>query len=105
MRVRRHPDVEEDILDIATWIGRGSREAALRFFDAVEETITSLGYMPGKGSLKRLRDKRFAGTRSWAVSGFPKYLVFYQIRPDHVIVFAVIHGARRYRRLLRSRRG
>jgi toxin ParE1/3/4 len=101
--VRRHPDVERDIQDIAAWMAARSRDLAWRFFDAAESTITSLGYMPGKGSPKPLRDKRLAGVRTWAINGFAKYLVFYQIRADHVYVFAVAHGARKYRNLLRSR--
>ena len=38
--VRRHRDVEQDILDIAAWMAERNREVAWRFFDAVEDTIT-----------------------------------------------------------------
>jgi toxin ParE1/3/4 len=103
VRVRRHPQVEQDIIDIAAWIARDSREVAWRFFDAAEETLTSLGHMPSKGSPKSFRDKRLVGIRTWRVNGFSKYLVFYQVRSDHVFVFAVLHGARRYRDILRAR--
>ena len=36
--VTRHPAVEEDILDIARWIARDSKETAIKFFVAVDET-------------------------------------------------------------------
>jgi plasmid stabilization system protein ParE len=95
--------VERDILDVAAWIARDSRPAAYRFFDAVEQSIRSLGTMPGRGSPKGFRDRRLAGVRSLAVRGFPRHLILYQVRNAEVIVLAVIHGARRYRKLLRDR--
>lgn len=103
LRVERHPDVEGDILAIAAWIARDSPNAAWRFLEEVENTVSTLGHMPAKGSPKRFRDRRLAGIRSWSVSGFPKHLVLYEVRPDHVYVFAVVHGARRLLRLLRTR--
>ena len=102
-RVARHPEVEGDILGTAAWIARTSPEAAWRFLAAVEDTVSALGHMPAKGSPKRFRDQRLASVRSWPVVGFPKHLILYDIRPDHVYVFAVVHGARRLLRVLRTR--
>lgn len=102
-RVRRHAYVERDILDLAEWIARDSQSTAFRFLDAVERSIVSLRSMPGKGSLKRLRAPRLANVRSWAVSGFPNHLILYDIRGTDVSVLAIVHGARRYARLLRGR--
>lgn len=103
MRVERHPEVERDILGIAAWIARSSPDTAWRFLKAVENTVSALGHMPAKGSPKRFRDRRLASVRSWSVGGFPKHLVLYDVRPDHVYVFAVVHGARRLSRILRTR--
>jgi toxin ParE1/3/4 len=100
--VQRHVAVEDDILDLAAYIATDSREQALRFLDAVEHTISSLHYMPGRGSLKNLRG-RLGGVRSWAVRGFPNHLVLYEVRGKVVYVFAVVHGSRRYQKLLRDR--
>jgi toxin ParE1/3/4 len=103
-RVRRHADVERDILDIAAWIGRDSRDSAFRFLEAVEQSIDNLRRMPGGGSPKQVRGSRFAGLRSWAVRGFPNHIILYEIRPRReVYIFAVVHGSRRYLRLLRER--
>jgi toxin ParE1/3/4 len=102
--VRRHPDVEQDILDLATWIARDSRATALRFFNSLEETIAGLRLMPAKGSLKQLRG-RLAGVRTWSVRGFPNHLIVYEVRPHEVYVFAIVHGSRRYQQLIRKRRG
>ena len=102
--VRRHRDVERDILDIAAWIGRDSEEQALRFLDSVEQTIVGLRFMPGKGSLKGLRSP-FADVRTWAVRGFPNHLILYEVRPTEIYVYAVVHGSRRFVTVLRERRG
>jgi toxin ParE1/3/4 len=103
LRVERHPDVERDILSTAGWMVRTSPDAAWRFLDEVEATMRSLGYMPGKGSPKQFRERRLGAVRSWPVNKFPKHLVFYEVRPTHVYVLAVMHGARRLRNVLRDR--
>ena len=102
-RVLRHVDVERDILDLAGWIARDSREAAYRFLNTVEQSIMSLRNMPGKGSPKELRSQRLANVRSWAVRGFPNHLILYELRSKDVYVLAVVHGARRYSGLLKER--
>ena len=102
-RVRRHVEVERDLLDIGAWIARDNRESAIRFFEAVEDAITSLRSMPGRGSPKAFRDPRLSAIRSLGIGGFPNHLVLYELRGSDVYVLAVVHGARDYRRLLRGR--
>jgi toxin ParE1/3/4 len=102
-RVRRHVRVEDDILDLAAYIAKDSRPSAFRFLGAVEQTITDLRYMPGKGSPKTLRARELAGIRSWAVRGFPNHLILYELRSDGVFVLAIVQGSRRYATLLRKR--
>jgi plasmid stabilization system protein ParE len=102
-RVRRHLDVESDILTLAIWIARDSREVAFRFFDAAEATITSLRSFPGRGSPKHLRNRRLSKVRSLAIKGFPNHLILYEERERDVYVLAVVHGASRYTKLLRQR--
>ena len=104
-RVRRHVDVEADILDLATWIARDSKDAAFRFFDAVDASIVSLRSMPLRGSLKKLASPKPVDVRSFAVAGFPNHLILYHVRGAEVRVLAVVHGARDYRKLLRERSG
>jgi len=101
--VNRHSAVDRDIIALAGWIAQDNREAAFRFVEAAEETILSLGEMPGKGSPKHLRSRRLKNVRSWAVSGFPKHLIFYEFRESEVYVLAVLHGARNYSPLLQKR--
>lgn len=79
-RVRRHVDVESDIMELATWIARDSREAACRFFDAVETSLTGLRFMPGRGARKDVRDRTLTGVKSLAIGGFPNHLIIYEVR-------------------------
>lgn len=102
-RLRRHVDVESDILDLAAWIARDSRDAAFRFLDAVETSILSLRWMPARGSLKRYSSARLRAVRSLSVAGFPNHLILYEIEGAEVRVLAVVHGARDYGALLRDR--
>ena len=85
------------------WISRDSLNVAVRVLDAAETTILSLRFMPGRGSLKKVRSKRFKNIRTVAVKGFPNHLVVYEVQDSEVLVVAVMHGARRLSRLLRDR--
>lgn len=102
-RIRRHAEVENDILELAEWIARTSPQTAYRFLDSLEATILSLRFMPGKGSPKVFSDDRLAGVRSWAVRGFPKHLILYEVRGADVLVYAVVHGAQDYQHILADR--
>ena len=103
-QVRRHCQVEDDIVALAKWIARDSRDAAFRFLSSVESTFDDLRWMPGKGSPKHFRNPKLSGIRSWAVRGFPNHLILYDIRRDHVFVYAIVHGRREQLRLLQQRR-
>ncbi len=98
------PDVSEDLHNIVEYLESWSLTASNRFMDAVFAAFDDLTEMPGKGSPKRFREKRFAGLRTWFVPGFRKYLIFFQANNEALIVLAVLHGARNVRKLLRQRR-
>jgi toxin ParE1/3/4 len=102
-RVYRHVEVENDVMALAKWIARTSRDAAYRFLDNAEESITGLRFMPGKGSPKHLQGRGLTGIRSWAVRGFANHLILYDVRADGVYVLAVVQGSRRYSNILRKR--
>lgn len=91
------------MLDLAGWIARDSLEVAYRFLDAAESSILSLRRFPGRGSPKQVPRLKVFQLRTLAVVGFPKHLIFYEVRSSGVFVFAVLHGSRDYRRVLRGR--
>lgn len=102
-KVRRHVSVEQDLLDLASWIARDSEEAAYRFLDAAEKALYSLRVMPLRGSLKQFHNRKLAGVRICGIAGFPNHIVIYQMRSDDVFVLAIVHGARLFARVLKER--
>ena len=102
--VHRRPEVSSDIIGLADFIARDSLDAALRFFDATETTISGLSEMPEKGSRRDFDDPALANLRSYAIAGFPNHLIFYEFNPQTLLVVAVLHGARDLPDALRGRR-
>ena len=54
----------------------------------------TLAATPGLGRLRKFRSPRLKGIRSWLVSGFDNYLIFYRAIPEGIEVLHVYHGAR-----------
>jgi toxin ParE1/3/4 len=93
-RIRRTRQAKRDLIEIATHIGNDSPRHAARFLHAARADIRKLAAMPGIGSLRELHNARLIGTRSWPISGFRNYLVFYRPLDDGIEVVRVPHGAR-----------
>jgi toxin ParE1/3/4 len=96
--IKRRPKVELDLYEIATYIGADNPTAALAFLDAAQQSFTELATMPGLGRLRRFKSPRVTNIRSWRISGFEKYLVFYEPLSREsltgISVVRVLHGAR-----------
>ena len=92
--VRRHPLVFRDVVGIAEYIAADSTDAAVRFLDNVEATISGILDLPGKGALCEFSDPTLADVRFWTVDGFPNHLVFYRRADYGIYVLSVRHGAR-----------
>jgi len=101
-RIRRRKEVAADIIEIARYIASDSIDAALRFFDAVEETFKALASMPGMGGKMEL--KNLPDVRSFPVRGFPNHLVIYRPIKGGVEILAVLHGARKFPPIALKRR-
>jgi len=102
-RVVLRPEVPDDMQAIVTWLEQSSIQVADRFVASTFAAFDDLAGMPGKGSPKHFRRSGLTGIRSWAVPGFPKYLIYYQTHPDAIVILAVLHGARDVRRILKGR--
>ena len=97
--IRRRPVIlrrtaELEIDQIAQFLARNSLDAALRFYDAVDETCKLLAWMPGLGKKRIARDPALAELRSWSVKRFGDYLIFYLPRKGGIEVLHVVHGSR-----------
>ena len=88
------PEAEEDIESHGDYIFERNPSAALRFADAVNETIKMLLRNPNLG--ERLSTDSSGQIRFRTISGFKNYLIFYR-RVDTVLeIIRVLHGARDY---------
>ena len=91
---------------MARFIARDSVNAALRYWENVEEAIRWLLEHPHAGGLRdELDDPVLAAVRSWPVKGFRKHLILYEVEAGGIYVLMVTHGARDYARHLKRRRG
>ncbi len=65
-------------------------ELADRWHEAVWKTIQRLGINPRLGRLRK--DLEFEGVRSWRVTGFHRWLIFYGVRDDVIVLYRVVGG-------------
>ncbi len=80
-------------------------EAAIRFLDAVDESIEAICRTPHGGAPKLIRNPVLSGLRSWAVKGFEDILIFYIVQPDVLRVVRVLHGRRDIKAILEREEG
>ncbi len=65
----------------------------MRLVTAVETDYQRLADMPGMGAKRDEFKRRFPGLRSWPVSGFRNYLIFYQVVENGIEGVRVLHEA------------
>jgi toxin ParE1/3/4 len=88
------PCVEDELWEIWKYIAKDNPEAATGVVEAAYVTFESLATTPRLGALRRFRNLRLRGIRSWRVAGFDKYLIFDRCVAGGVQVLHVYHGAR-----------
>jgi toxin ParE1/3/4 len=96
------PDVEEELTAIAEYIAEDNPDAADRFIEAAYETFTKLALSPGIGRIRRFRASRLKHLRSFRISRFEDYLIFYQPISGGIEVYHVFHGAQDLERLFKE---
>ncbi len=72
------PLAERDLIDCAAHIAQDNIDAALRFVDAVEETVASLAENPMLSTATHFAHPDMAGLRRRVVNGFKRHLIFYR---------------------------
>ncbi|HWE93329.1 MAG TPA: type II toxin-antitoxin system RelE/ParE family toxin [Tepidisphaeraceae bacterium] len=94
-RIRIREQADEEIDDIAQYIAARNLEAGRRFYDAIQSDLEKLAAMPGMGAARIVKNPALQGLRSWPLSGYRNYLIFYLPLIDGGIeVIHVLHGAR-----------
>lgn len=93
-RATWHRLAEEDLAEAYVHIGSDSPASAERLLDAVEHAVAVLLAKPRAGRAREFRSPRAHGLRSWVVSGFENYLIFYRPQAGGIDVVGFVHGAR-----------
>jgi plasmid stabilization system protein ParE len=88
------PCVEDELWGIWHFIAQDNPDAATRVIEAAYETFKALAANPGLGRRRRFGSPRLRDVRSWRISGFENYLVFYRAAAGGIQVIHVYHGAR-----------
>ena len=87
------PCVEDELWAIWSFIAADNPDAATRVVEAAYDTFGYLAANPEIGRQRHFRNARLAGIRSWRVSGFDSYLIFYLPIAEGVQILHVYHGA------------
>ncbi len=80
----------QHIIAAEEFIAKDNPAAAQRVADTIYRTAEKLETSPELG-----RPGRVPGTRELPLAKFP-YTIVYRIRPSRVVVYAVLHQARKY---------
>ena len=87
------PGVEDELWAIWAYIAEDDPDAATRVVEAVHETFKLLTSNPELGRRRSFRNPRVRNVRSFRVSGFDNYLIFYRAVEQGIQVLHVYHGA------------
>ena len=88
------PCVEDELWAIWEHIARDNPNAATHVVEAAYDTFKNLAANPTLGRTRKFHDSRLKGVRSWLVSGFDNYVIFYRATSTGIEVLHVYHGAR-----------
>ena len=99
MQLRLSGEAEQDVAEIFAWIHADNPDAADRFLSAFRQELKLLSLHPFIGRRRRFRVR---GVRSWRVSGFENYHIFYRPGDAELAVVRVLHGARDLRSIFRG---
>lgn len=100
--IKLAPCVEKELWAIWDFIARDNPDAAGSVIEAAFETFATLAAVPSLGRLRKFRDPKLKAIRSWRISGFDHYLIFYRAIPSGIEVLHVFHGARDIEALFES---
>ena len=92
--LRISPAADADVDEAGLFIAQDNLDAALRFYDAIDQTYREIHDHPKRWPRYELDHPRLSEVRKRSVIGFEKYLVFYRVDADMVEIIRVFHGAR-----------
>ena len=93
-KVHKRAAAKRDLVEHFVYLAENAGlSIAERFLVQVERSLSDLGRHPGMGVELELSRPELAGMRKWHVKGFPKYLIFYRLRPTGASVVRILHAA------------
>ena len=95
------PIAEQELDDYTAYIAKDNIDAALRLYDAAEETYRNLARFPEMGESYQSSNPLLLNIKFFPIKGFKNYLVFYQPAGDHIEIVRVINKSRNIRNILR----
>jgi len=103
VKVELFPRAEADIIRQFRYflVDRDAPKTALRFREAVMESLARLKPHPRIGSLLQ---GSIPGLRSWPVKGFAMVRIYYLEAPGSLRVVRILHAKRNVRRILKQER-
>ena len=91
-RSTRRPEVDAELERYWNHLARHNEDAADKFLDVVEKGFRAIQLTPAIGRLRRWKDARLAGVRSWRVPGYRNWLIFCRETSTSIEVIRVLHG-------------
>jgi plasmid stabilization system protein ParE len=86
VNVKKRPQFLFDLAEELLWLNKqAGAEVAERWYYSLQDTLAFLQKHPLAG--RERADLKPAGIRSWKISGFSRWLIFYQVKNDRVIIF------------------
>ncbi len=97
-KFRLSPGALDDLENIWNFIALDNPKAANRVLDAAHRTFHILSQHPELGRVRRIAEGEHE-VRSFLITDFQNYVVYYQPTPDGINVLHILHGARDQSRL------
>ena len=89
----KSPKYKDDLNRHALYLADHNPDAALRFVDEAEATLSLLATQPHMGVKREFADGVWK-LRMFPVSGFKHYLIFYQAFEEGIYAIRLLHSAR-----------
>lgn len=96
LAVQKAEFFKQDYAKLFTWyVDEAGPDVARRFQAALDQSLNKLALQPDLGRLRRFRNPRLHGLRSFLVERpFNKILIFYRVSGGLLHAVRLIHGAR-----------
>ena len=84
-----------DVVEQADWYEQQSGgELARRWERAVTSAVLRIMQHPRAGAISSFQHPELSNVRRVLIPGFPKHLIFYQVRKNGILILRIVHGAR-----------